>query len=176
MDGRMFVPTIGRKGHPSFDCVRALGRRYLHIRANVSGSPLWKTYVSAYFVEGKRHDVSDKDMREGLKWAAAKLDYLNERGIPLDRVDTHSLRMGGANALALAGYSDTQIQKMGRWRGATFKEYVREELACYSKGMSVKMSRKFGFVNIAAGSAVDVTAEAVAAPCTSVPKWVAAAA
>ena len=65
--------------------------------------------------------------------------------------------MGGANALALAGFSDTQIQKMGRWRGATFKEYIREELSCYSQGMTRSMRRKFGFVNVAAGSVVDIT-------------------
>ena len=64
------------------------------------------------------------------------------------RVDTHSLCSGGAKALALSGYSDTQIQKMGRWKGATFKEYIREELACYSAGMSSKMKRNFKFVKI----------------------------
>ena len=61
---------------------------------------------------------------------ATLLQYPSTWGIPIDRVDTHSLRSGGANALALSGYSDTQIQKMGRWKGATFKEYIREELAC----------------------------------------------
>ena len=65
--------------------------------------------------------------------------------------------MGGANALALSGYSDTQIQKMGRWRGATFKEYIREEMHSYSIGMSTKMKHKFSFVNIAAGAFVDIT-------------------
>ena len=38
---------------------------------------------------------------------------------------------------------------MGRWRGATFKEYIREELACFSEGMSKSMKTKFDFVNIA---------------------------
>ncbi len=56
---------------------------------------------------------------------------------------------GRANALTLAGYSDTQIQKMGRWRGATFKEHIREELVCYTRGMSLDMKQKFNFVNIA---------------------------
>ncbi|EJK67317.1 hypothetical protein THAOC_11668, partial [Thalassiosira oceanica] len=37
-----------------------------------------------------------------------------------NRVNTHSLRAGGANALALSGYSDREIMKMGRWRGTTF--------------------------------------------------------
>ena len=161
-------------GRTHLDCVRALGRRYLDIRDHVQGSDCWDTYMSAYFVDGERHDLSDKDMREALKWAAKELDCPAERGIPVERVDTHSLRMGGANALALAGYSDTQIQKMGRWRGATFKEYIRDELACFSVGMSKDMGRKFGFVNVAAGLLTDVTDEAVVAPCDSVPVWDAA--
>ncbi len=57
--------------------------------------------------------------------------------------------MGAQKALALAGYSGTQIKKMGRWQGATFKEYIREELACYATGMSKDMKQKFNFVNIA---------------------------
>ena len=71
-----------------------------------------------------------------LKAAATVLEYSTAKGIPIDRIDTHSLRSGGVNALSLSGYSDTQIQKMGRWRGAAFKEYIREELACFSEGMS----------------------------------------
>ena len=38
---------------------------------------------------------------------------------------------------------------MGRWQGATFKEYIREELAIFSEGMSTSMKKKFDFVNIA---------------------------
>ena len=90
-----------------------------------------------------------ENMSLALKQAAAALDYPAVKGIPVDRINTHSLRSGGANALALAGYSDTQIQTMGRWRGATFKEYIREELACYASGMSKDMKQKFNFVNIA---------------------------
>ncbi len=46
---------------------------------------------------------------------------------------------------------------MGRWRSQTFKEYIREELSCYSAGMSTDMKRKFNFVNIAGGVYHDVT-------------------
>ena len=62
-----------------------------------------------------------------------------------------------ANALALSGYSNTQIQKMGRWKGATFREYIREELACYSAGMSLRMKQNFKFVNISGNAYNDVT-------------------
>ena len=89
--------------------------------------------------------------------AAIALDYPSQKGIPIDRVDTHSLQSGGTNALSLSGYSDREIQKMGQWRSATFKEYIREELACFSVGMSTSMRRRFNFINIAGGTLHDVT-------------------
>jgi hypothetical protein len=82
---------------------------------------------------------------KSLKAAATVLKYPTTKGIPIDRIDTHLLRSGGANALSLLGYSDTQIQKMGRWRGATFKEYIREELARFSEGMSKEHENEIRF-------------------------------
>ena len=126
--------------------VRALARRHIHLRNNRADS---KTFLSAYYDDrGQRGDITNEDVSKALKAAATVLEYPTAKGIPIDRIDTHSLQSGGANALSLSGYSDTQIQKMGRWRGATFKEYIREELACFSKGISKSMKRKFHFVNI----------------------------
>jgi len=137
--------------------VRALGRRVRHIRR---GDKHGKTFLSAYFVNEQRFDVTAENVSQALKGAARALCYPTEKGIPIERINTHSLRSGGANALALSGYTDTQIQKMGRWRGATFKEYIREELAVYSENMSRDMRKKFGFVNIAGNAfhAIDVEA------------------
>ena len=53
-------------------------------------------------------NVTDKMISYAVKFAASMLSY-DLRGIPLDRVDTHSLRAGGACALALAGYRDRDI-------------------------------------------------------------------
>lgn len=154
-------------GELIFNPVRALGRRFLHIRRHTTSG---KCKLSAYFIDSTRHDVTAEDMSRALKFAAASLDYPSLKRIPVERVDTHSLRSGGANALALAGYSDTQIQKMGRWRGATFKEYIREELTSFSAGMSTSMKQKFNFVNVAAGAyhnVTDVTAAVVATDYTA---------
>ena len=101
--------------------------------------------------------MTDWDISTGLKAAATTLNYPEEKGIPIELVDTHSLRGGGANALWLAGYSDREIQKIGRWRGKTFMEYIREELACFSSGMSTRMKKRFGFMNIAGGHLQDIT-------------------
>ena len=138
--------------------MRALGRRVRHIRG---GAGQGKTFLSAYYVGRKRYDVTAENVSRALKEAARALEYPTTKGIPVQRINTHSLRSGGANALALAGYSDTQIQKMGRWRGATFKEYIREELTCFSAGMSKDMKKKFLFVNIAGNAFHDVTNELV---------------
>jgi hypothetical protein len=104
-------------GDPLNCPVRALGRRYLHLRKNGATK---KTIISAYFNKGKgrRYDATSGHVSSALKLAAGALEYPTIKGIPMERVNTHSLRSGGANALALAGYSDTQIQNMGRWRVA----------------------------------------------------------
>jgi hypothetical protein len=112
-------------------------------------------------MNGVRLEVTAENISRALKSAATELHYPTNKGIPIKRINTHSLRSGGANALALAGYSDTQIQKMGRWRGATFKEYIREELACYATGMSKDMKRKFNFVNIAGNAFTKIDSDAL---------------
>ncbi len=139
----------------AFNCpVMALAPQVIHIRENGGDQ---KALLSAIYVEGVRYDVTGDDISKGLKMAAKLLNYPSTQGIPIERVDTHSLCSGGTNALVLSGYSDTQIQMMGRWKGTTFKEYIREELACYSAGMSSKMKQNFKFVNISRTAYNDVT-------------------
>ena len=101
-------------GDERFSPVRALGRRFVSIREKVKNK---KTYLSAYWMGGKRKDLNDDNMSAALKFATTTLNYPYLKGIPIHRVDTHSLRSGGANALSLAGYSKRYIQKIGRWRG-----------------------------------------------------------
>ncbi len=135
--------------------VCALSRRYIHLRKHQADS---KTFLSAYFEEGgKRADVTNEDVSKAIKCAGLALEYPTKKGIPIARLDTHSLRSGGTNALSLARYSDTQIQKMGRWHGATFKEYIQEELACFLDGMSTSMKKQFEFVNVAGNTFSKIT-------------------
>ena len=98
----------------NFRPVRELGRRFVSIRKKLKNE---KTYLSAYLMEGKIKYLNADNMSAVFKFATTTLNYPYLKGIPIDRVDTHSLISGGANALLLAGYSDIDIQKMGRWRG-----------------------------------------------------------
>ena len=141
-------------GHARNCPVRALGRIILEIRQFSSSKTEW---LSAFKGANGVQQVTPKDISSALKFAAKEREYDTVRGIPIDRIDTHSLRAGGANALSLAGFSAHQIQKMGRWRGETFKEYISDQLSSFTDGMSKAMSTTFQFVNIAAGTLKDVT-------------------
>ena len=77
--------------------VRALGQRYVHIRQHTNKKSI---SLSTYFVQGCKHNLKDTDIRTGLKYAAGECNYPS-RGIPIERIDTHSLCGGGANALSL---------------------------------------------------------------------------
>ena len=67
---------------------RALARRIVSIRKH-SGNP--SIFLSAYFQKGKRHDFNNNNISTYLKWGAAVLNYPS-RGMPIDLIDTHSLR------------------------------------------------------------------------------------
>ena len=139
--------------------VRALARIVISIRKLTSDTD---TLLSTYW-DKKPRNVTDKDMRTAIKLAAAALDYRNNKGIDVSQVDTHSFRVGGANALHMAGYMDRQIQKMGRWRSDTFKEYISDQLSTFSDGMSTDMKKTFNFVNIAGGELTNITMETLSA-------------
>ena len=95
-------------GDDYLDGTRAVARRYCHIRRHTSDM---NTFLSAYWVDENRHDVTDEDIRASVKMAAAVLNYPELRGIPVERVDTQSLRSGGANALGVSGiYENTNSE------------------------------------------------------------------
>ena len=53
---------------------------------------------------------------------------------------------------------------MGRWRGETFNEYIREDLHCFAEVMSPALKQDFKCVNIAGvvySKMVDFTRTAV---------------
>ena len=62
-------------------------------------------------MEGKRKYLNADNMSAALKCATTALKYPSLKGIPMDIVDIHSLKSGGANALSLVGYRDRDIRK-----------------------------------------------------------------
>ena len=91
--------------------VRALARRHIHLRENGADT---KTFLSAYYEDKGQHgDITNEDVSKALKAAATVLEYATMKGILIDRIDTHSLRSGGANALSLSGYPKSKRWDVG---------------------------------------------------------------
>jgi hypothetical protein len=65
-------------------------------------------------------------------------------------ISLHSFRAGGAMALKLIGHSDTTIMKFGQWKSLTFLQYIHNQIAHISAGVSQSMSTELKFTNIAA--------------------------
>ena len=101
-------------GDEKFSPVRALGRRCISIGKKVINK---KTYLSAYWVGGRRKYLNAENMSALLKFVTTALNYPSLKGVPMDRMDTHLLRSGGANELSLAGKSDRDIKKWGDGKG-----------------------------------------------------------
>ena len=106
-------------------------------------------HVVRVFDDAGEGYVTDSNIRQAVKFAGGMLNY-PDRGIPIDRLDTHSLRTGGACALKLAGYDDVTIRKMGRWKPSSnvFLEYIQHQLSSFSHGMSKKMATIPVFTNM----------------------------
>ncbi len=72
-----------------FKCpVKALARCVLHLQDNRA---MGKTLLSLFFHSNKQYDVCGKDISRGLKMATTLLQYPATQGIPIDRINTHSL-------------------------------------------------------------------------------------
>ena len=84
-----------------------------------------------------------------MKFAVAKLGYPSSN-IPLDRIDTHSNRAGGACEMKLAGFDNESIRKMVRWLPSSnaFLGDIQQHLSGLSQGMGIKMSRIARFINM----------------------------
>ena len=70
--------------------VRALAPRHIHLRDNGADT---KSFLLAYYDDkGQRGDITNEDVsKQALKVVATVLEYPTAKGIPIDRIDTHSL-------------------------------------------------------------------------------------
>jgi integrase len=130
------------KVHSVFDPVSALARR---VKAIKSFDMPPDTPLS--FVSPGRH-VEAASIVQAVRASAIRTG-LPAKGYDTNRVAAHSLRASGAMALRLAGYTDGEIMKFGRWRSTTFLTYIHSQIGALSRGVATRMSRMISFVNVA---------------------------
>jgi hypothetical protein len=51
--------------------------------------------------------------------------YLTFAGLNLKNYKSHSFRIGAATTAWAKGFSEEQIQQIGRWNSEAFKKYIR---------------------------------------------------
>ena len=88
-------------GDPIHCPVRAVGQQYTHLHDHGVTNI---TIILAYYHEGKQFNVTSDHTTSALKLAAKALEYPILMGIPIERINTHSLRRGVTNTLALTDY------------------------------------------------------------------------
>ena len=85
-----------------------------------------------------------------LKWTL-KPTYLNKKlqamakmyGLDPSRVSSHSLRIGGATAMAAAGMSEYEIKQMGGWKSDVFLDYARNTTQLFERARSALAKKSF---------------------------------
>jgi hypothetical protein len=90
-----------------------------------------------------------ENISRALKSAATELKYPTNKGIPISRINTYSLRSGGPNALALVGYSGTQIQRWDNGAGPRSMNASGKSRHVTPGGCHMTRSKNSIFVNIA---------------------------
>ena len=143
-NGRM-GQTIHQESTGAQGAVACLAHRVHHILSNTGSDSQLLCDVK---VGEKWQSITRQHIVAQLKAAATKLK-LGQHGIDPDLIGSHSLRAGGAMALKLQQYSDTLIQKLGRWSSTTWLQYIHSQIAHLAKGVAAKMSEDLPFFNIA---------------------------
>ena len=62
---------------------------------------------------------------DGSYLTRSRLTSLLSQCFGNNRINTHSLRIGGASTMASAGLSDSTIMALGRWNSNAYQQYIR---------------------------------------------------
>lgn len=108
--GKGIILTITKQVDTDFCPVRHLNK-YLALRPKIGG-PLFCHYGGKPLTRYQFTAMLKKIL------SVLNLSTLGQFG-------THSFRIGGATHFAMLGYSNEEVQQMGRWKSDAYKTYIR---------------------------------------------------
>jgi hypothetical protein len=97
-----------------------------------------KTSVNTVLANGRLIEITSTMMVASIRSAASTLGR-DRLGYDPSCFGTHSIRCGAAMAMHLGGCATFVIMITGRWKSAAFMEYIREQIAQFSEGVSQRM-------------------------------------
>ena len=104
----------------------------LHYRRITSSLAISTLPQAPLFTDATGHPINPTWFADKLKQEAFKSGLRGD-------VTPHSLRIGAATTAWRAGFSDSQIQTLGRWKSDSFKKYLRK-----SSKDSARLSGRLG--------------------------------
>ena len=145
-NGEKDTPVYLTASHTPHCPVRALTRIAAYILQHIKDR---NTPVYTYWnPKGDTRKVHATDITQAIRTAATDMT-LDQYGIAIAQVSSHSLRSAGAMALHLAGVPAHTIRLMGRWKSDAFLSYLHTQLSCFTEGLSSLMSTSHTFTNVA---------------------------
>ncbi len=105
------------------------------------------TPVSAVWKNNRIEHITSKNIISAIDNAAESIGYAN-LGVEKGDFGTHSIRSGGAMAMALDDVPPFRIMMIGRWSSDAFLRYIRKQVEQFSHNVSKRMilHRSFGHI------------------------------
>ena len=105
-------------------------RLLISVQENIHLCPV--TALSEY-LSLRQHGKQDEPLFSFMNGSPISRSFFNSNlqrslgwaGLSLSAYKSHSFRIGAATTAALKGYSEADIQYMGRWKSDAFKKYIR---------------------------------------------------
>ena len=105
------------------------------------------TPVSAVWRNNRIEHITSKNIVNAIDNAAEAIGYAN-LGVEKGDFGTHSIRSGGAMAMALDDVPPFRIMMIGRWSSDAFLKYIRKQVDQFSHNISSRMNKHMHFRHI----------------------------
>ena len=105
------------------------------------------TPVSAVWRNDRIEHITSRNIIDAIDNAAESIGYAN-LGLEKGDFGTHSIRAGGAMAMALDDVPPFRIMMIGRWSSDAFLKYIRKQIDQFSHNISSQMNKHMHFRHI----------------------------
>lgn len=105
----------------------------IRLHANKTNSNLCPHQSLTQYLNIRKHDTPSQPLFSFMDGAPVSRQFFTQQlrsalsfcNLNLHHYQTHSFRIGAATTAAARGFSELQIQHMGRWKSNAFKKYIR---------------------------------------------------
>ena len=105
----------------------------IRLHQNKTNSDLCPHQALIKYLNIRKHDSPSHPLLPFMDGTYVSRQYFTQQlrlplsfcNLSLNQYQTHSFRIGAATTAAARGYSELQIQNMGRWKSNAFRKYIR---------------------------------------------------